>query len=210
MNFAWICFFPAFLFALDFCMAAPLSNACNSDITISKLEAIVPSSLSCSGAPYPTECRTASEALPHILQSFKSYDVTSAGAQAAILSTIAFESGDFKYQKNYFPGNPGQGTRNMQSAAFNLEYAQSIASLSNRITDAEAAGPNGIRDLLITSDDWDFGSAAWFLTTQCGEDVKDQLAQGGDAGFSAYLGCIGTTETEERQEYWSRASNVLC
>lgn len=74
------------------------------------VRAISPASASCDGAPYPLECRTAEEAAPAIELSFQSYGINTAGEAAAVLSTIAFESGNFKYQNNHFPGNPGQGS----------------------------------------------------------------------------------------------------
>ena len=190
-------------------LALAIQTAPRSALTVSQLGSIAPSSTTCAGAPHPSECRTAGQALPYILESFSKYSIDSTGAQAALLSTMAFESAEFKYQKNYFPGNPGQGTRNMQSAEFNLQYAQSIPELTNQLSAAEASGPNGARDLLISNDAWDFGSAAWFLATQCGEEVKSGLAQGGPAAFTAYIGCIGTTLTDERQEYWQKATAAL-
>ena len=189
--------------------ALPAVKIPRSTLTVAQLELIAPASNTCGGAPHPSECRTASQALPYILESFNTYSIFSPGAQAALISTIAFESAEFKYQRNYFPGNPGQGTRNMQSASFNMQYAQSIPALAGQVSNAEAAGPNGVRDLLISQDAWDFGSAAWFLTTQCGQSVQTALAQGSPDGFAAYIGCIGTTMTDDRQAYWQRAIAAL-
>lgn len=43
---------------------------------------------------------------------------------------------------HYFPSPvSGQGTRNMQSEAYNLGYAQSISELADRLEAAQAAGP---------------------------------------------------------------------
>ena len=176
-----------------------------SSLTASQLEFIAPTSNTCAGATYPSECRTAEQALPFILQSFDTYSITSAGAQAAIISTIAFESGDFKYQIHHFPNPvPGQGTRNMQSTAFNAQYATSL-----QLGTVEQAGPNEILDALISSATYDFGSAAWFLDTQCGSAVKTGLATGGMDGYMAYLTCIGTTMTPDREAYWQRANSAF-
>ena len=71
--------------------------------------------------------------LPHIVKSFQHYGISSAGVQAALLSIMAFESGNFKYSINISPGVPGQGTRNMQSPKFNMEYAMSIPALSAQL-----------------------------------------------------------------------------
>lgn len=83
---------------------------------------------------------TASRQLPQA--SFATYNITDPVTQAAVISTIAMESGDFKYVHHYFPSPvSGQGTRNMQSEAYNLGYAQSISELADRLEAAQAAGP---------------------------------------------------------------------
>ena len=92
----------------------------------------------------------------------------------------------------------------MQSAAFNLQYATSL-----QLGAVEQAGPSGVLDALISNDTYDFGSAAWFLDTQCGPDVKANLATGGLDAFTAYLGCIGTTMSPDREAYWQRAAVAL-
>lgn len=96
----------------------------------------------------------------------------------------------------------------MQSAAFNLLYAQSIPELASSI--GAAAGPNGIRDLLTSNDLYDFGSAAWFLNTQCSEAIQAGLQSQGAAGWDAYMsGCVGSPPSEDRQAYWQRAAQAL-
>lgn len=170
-------------------------------LTVSQLETIAPTSNTCEGATYAFDCRTATQALPFILESFDTYSITSPGAQAAVISTIALESDDFKYKRPYVPSpNPGQGTRNMQSAAFNHQYA-----LSLKLDSVTLLEPNQVLTRLLSNEAWDFGSAAWFLDTQCGPDVKTGLAAGGIDGFTAYLTCIGTTMTLDREAYWHRA-----
>jgi len=178
----------------------------DSHITVASLLAIAPTSDTCAGATHPLECKTAQEALAPILASFATYKITDPATQAAVVSTIAMESGDFKYSHHYFP-NPvaGQGTRNMQSAAYNLEYAQSIPELAGRLDAARAAGPEDVTDLLINSPEYDFGSAAWFLTSQCDKGVVNGLSKVGPATFSAYLGCIGAAGSAQRTEYYTTA-----
>ena len=74
---------------------------------------VAPRSGTCVGAPYPSECRTASQAVDPILKSFETYNIVSGAEMAALISLMAFETADFKYQNNYFPGNPGQGSKLM-------------------------------------------------------------------------------------------------
>ncbi|KAL6720683.1 hypothetical protein ACLMJK_002608 [Lecanora helva] len=190
--------------------ASPLTRLTprTNDLTAASLLTIAPKSNSCpaAGAKYANECRTAAQALAPIQASFQTYKITDPATQAAVISTIAFESGDFKYAIHHFPSdNPGQGTRNMQSAKFNEQYADSIPELKGAVAGAKAAGPNGIVNLLVHYADYDFGSAAWFLTSQCEKGVVEGLKKPGDAAFKAYLGCIGTSPTDDRSQYYKRA-----
>ncbi|KAI4155349.1 MAG: hypothetical protein L6R39_001271 [Caloplaca ligustica] len=121
------------------------------------LLAIAPKAGTCDGAPSPAECKTADEALSFINQSFRTYGITSLGEAAAVISIMAFESGDFKYNVNHFPGVPGQGTRNMQSPAFNLQYAQSIPALKDKLA-AAGGDPKTVLALLTANEEYDFVS----------------------------------------------------
>lgn len=181
-------------------------HARDDPLTAATLLAIAPTSNTCAGATHPLECKTAQEALAPIRASFATYKITDAATQAAVISTIALESGDFKFAHHYFPAPvAGQGTRNMQSAAYNLKYAQSIPELAPQLPAAQAAGAENVTSLLISYANYDFGSAAWFLTSQCDAGVVSGLAKGGTAAFGAYLGCIGTSSSDERTQYYTNA-----
>lgn len=80
----------------------------------SQIVTIAPKSGSCDDAPAKGECATAKQAAKFTAQSFDTYKVTSKAEQAAIISLMAFESDDFKYNKNHFPGVPGQGSKYSQ------------------------------------------------------------------------------------------------
>lgn len=79
-------------------------------ITESQILTIAPTSNTCDNAPAVGECATAKTAATYTSQSFDTYGVTSKAEQAAVLSLMAFESLDFKYNKNHFPGVAGQGS----------------------------------------------------------------------------------------------------
>lgn len=81
-----------------------------SALTTDQLLTISPNSSSCANPPAPGECATAADAVPIINDVFTSYNTTTAGEQAALLSLMAFETGDFKYNRNHFPGVAGQGS----------------------------------------------------------------------------------------------------
>lgn len=79
-------------------------------LTESQILQIAPSSNTCDNAPAKGECATAKTAAKFTALSFDTYQVTSKAEQAAIISLMAFETEEFKYNKNHFPGVPGQGS----------------------------------------------------------------------------------------------------
>ncbi|OJJ43786.1 hypothetical protein ASPZODRAFT_28057 [Penicilliopsis zonata CBS 506.65] len=192
-------------------LSGPLALAATAaaSITASQLETIAPTSNTCDNPPAAGECATADQAAPYINAAFEQYNVTSPAEQAAVLSLIAFETLDFKYSKNHFPGVPGQGTRNMQSPAFNSKYAASIPALAGNLSSV-SSDPVAVLNLLLADENYDFGSGAWFLTTQCSAEQRTQLATGSQAGWEEYISsCVGTTVTDARKAYWDRAVSVL-
>ena len=182
----------------------------------SQLLQVAPKSNTCDNSPFPIECATADQAAPYLISAMVTYGVTSLQEIAALISVIAFETKDFKYNTNHFPGLPGQGTRNMQMANFNFLYAKSIPTLATRLSAITTASSSvGLSDdqlnairALVLPDEFSWGSAAWFLTTQCAH-IRPQIRTGGHEGYTAYLQCIGTDMTEERMAYWVRANNAL-
>lgn len=178
------------------------------------IEEIAPQSKSC--AKDNDECRTGEQAAPYIFRSMARYGLFSPNQMAAVISLMAFESGDFAYKRNHFPapGRPGQGTANMQMAEFNLKYAKSIEAIQNDVSNITSvdglsnAELNRIRDLVIV-DDYNFGSGPWFLRTECGEDVVGELVTDIDAGFESYMECVGVEVDESRLEYFDRAKSAF-
>ncbi|KAE8144309.1 hypothetical protein BDV25DRAFT_171689 [Aspergillus avenaceus] len=195
--------------------AAPMSHtACSiesrsNDITKEQILAIAPDSSSCDNAPFIKECATAEVAAKNIAKSFETYKITEPAEQAAVIALMAMESGQFKYNKNHYPGVAGQGTRNMQSPAFNLEYAKSIVELSKDLASV-SSNPEGVLNILLKNEAWDFGSGAWFLVNKCTQEVRTQLKSGSEAGWKGYIStCVGTEANQSRKEYWTRAMQAL-
>jgi hypothetical protein len=189
--------------------AIPLVKKQATCLSPANLITIAPDTTSCDGAPFPSECAPASVAAPNIAQSFSLFNIDSFSAQAALVAIMLFESGDFKYKINHFPGVAGQGTRNMQSPAFNSKYADWIvaneqdAGITQGSVAAVANDPAALLDL-INTDQWSFASAAWFISTQCESQIQ-ALGDGSQASFEAYLtGCVGTTVTEDRIAGWKK------
>ncbi len=199
--------------AAPFLQSSSLEARNAGDSATAMLLAIAPSSGSCAGAPFPSECATAEQAAPFLIEAMSKYGIYSPPELSALLSLIAFETGDFKYNINHYPGRAGQGTRNMQMPQFNLEYALSIPELEAQVraitTSTTTSGLsddklNAIRALVLP-DIYSWGSVAWFLTTKCAS-ARPALQAGGQAGLEAYLGCVGTTATADRLAYWKRAN----
>ena len=93
----------------------------------------------------------------------------------------------------------------MQSPKYNLEYAQSIPALKDKLA-AAGTDPKAVLALLTADGNLDFGSAAWFLTTQCHDDTRTALQAGTKAGWESYITtCVNTTVTPQREAYWNRA-----
>ncbi|OQO04301.1 hypothetical protein B0A48_10912 [Cryoendolithus antarcticus] len=177
-------------------------------LTAANIIAIAPSTASCAGSVAQSECRTAAQAAPWLTYSFSNFGHSAFSTQAALLSLILYETANFTYSVNHYPGVPGQGTRNMQSPAFNLLYAKWLSeSCKNcrlsaaQVANAEGASVEAVLDL-VNGDEFGFGSAAWFLATQCTADVRAALATGTAEGWEAYMGCVGAQAGGERQAIW--------
>jgi hypothetical protein len=103
------------LFLLRLTGATPISFSiplvARDSLTESQMIDIAPTSANCDNPPAAGECATAKTAAKFTAQSFDTYGVTSKAEQAAIISLMAFESDDFKYNKNHFPGVAGQGSK---------------------------------------------------------------------------------------------------
>ncbi|KAH0371871.1 hypothetical protein KCU65_g1550, partial [Aureobasidium melanogenum] len=204
--------FVIFSLALPACTATPVPPCNLRPLTSADITTIAPSSASCTGAPYPAECITADDAAPWINLAFHSFGIHAFGTQAALLSLMLYESGSFKYNINHFPGVPGQGTRNMQSPAFTLKYAEWLAAnmtdsgiSMQQVQEAGKEGPVQVL-ALVNGSRWSFASAAWFLTTQCNEEISQGLATSTEEGWETYMTeCVGTTVTDDRTAIWKKA-----
>ncbi|WEW56829.1 hypothetical protein PRK78_002284 [Emydomyces testavorans] len=179
---------------------------------IEALKVICPKSAKdpCVDAPQTKgQCRTASQAAGPILRSFERYGIADKNEMAALVSLMALESVEFTYQRNIYPGRPGQGTRNMQLADWNARYAASIPELKQQL-DKGCLDRDKILDLLLSKDEYDFGSAAWYLTSQCSAEVRSGLQSGTQDGWEKYItGCVETKVSDERLQYWQKAMDEM-
>jgi hypothetical protein len=169
---------------------------------VAAIKTIMPTSDSCSGAQFPDECRTAEQAAPFISKACA--DLSPAEC-AGTIAIMGLESAELKFKHNVFPGRAGQGTANMMMANFISEYATEVVGAD------KVAGKTPDEVLaLVTPDEFNFGSAAWFLTKKCSADVRSSLKTGTDAGWADYNKCIGVDGTlPERIAYWNRAKEAF-
>ena len=89
-------------------------------------------------------------------------------------------------------------------------YAASIPAVAPQA--ASVADDPAAVLALVQPDQFSFGAAAWFLSTQCEAGVRAQLQTGTLAGWQAWVtGCVGTTTAagDARQAYWERAAAAL-
>ncbi|KAK3675432.1 hypothetical protein LTR78_004515 [Recurvomyces mirabilis] len=199
----------ALLAFINFANALPVKRAATT--SAADIVKISPATASCNNAPAAGECRNAEQAAPYIAISFQNFGINTFGEQAALLSLMLYESGNFQYSVNHYPGVPGQGTRNMQSPAFNAKYADYLANVCTncgvsaaQVSQAQTQGPAAVLQL-VNTDEWSFGSAAWFLATQCDPSVRTGLATGSQTAWEAYLQCVGTSPSASRNQIWSSA-----
>ncbi|KGQ09585.1 hypothetical protein BB8028_0004g05390 [Beauveria bassiana] len=196
-------------------VSAAASANCTADAAdAAKVKLIAPGSKSCPESL--PDCRTADQAAPFIFRSMSQYNLSSDNEIAAVIALMAFESGDFHYKHNAFPppGNPGQGTANMQSPAFNLLYAKSLDGVKEKVADVETVEglePKKLDEILalVTPDEYNFGSGPWFLVTQCPATVRDELKEDIDCGFESYMACVGVKVTDDRKAYLTRAKEAF-
>lgn len=203
----------------------PDSTQPASILTADIIAAAAPATLSCDTTTEiaDRECRDPEEAAEALNAVFLEYGLDDPTQQAAVLAYLAFESVDFGFQTNQFPGRPGQGTRSMLLFNFVYDYAldtESTAEEALALTDNlqvedivldEELNPSGIEvatqqqvlGLVIATDELSFGAAPWFLTTKC-RDTVEELKSGSLEAFNSYMvDCINTTAAPERLDKYN-------
>lgn len=178
---------------------------------------VAPASTKCADASN-TECRTNVQVAPYLLDAILKYGANSNGAVAAVVALTAFESASYQYKANKVPGEPGQGTANMQSFANNVDYANSFPELVDKVAaiglpenHAEATKEQKNTLLaLVTDDKYNFGSGPWYLTQHCEPKYLKALGDATDAAWTDYItGCVSTPDTPERDALWKAAKEAL-
>jgi hypothetical protein len=152
------------------------------------------------------ECATADQAALAFRSVFSKYGLNSLGAQAAVIAWEAFESAEFKYKINHYPGNPGQGTRCMMMPDFVTEYATHLYGPS-RV--AAASTREQVLDLANSDHESSFGGGAWFMREKCPDLIEIFNTQPDMAWANFTSVCVGTDRTRKRDDYWFKAKSEL-
>lgn len=182
---------------------APSAGSLSAD-TIKK---IMPLSGSCAGRdPQAGSCRTADQAAAPLAKAFGTYGITSKGAQAANLALIAYESGQMMYKVGLDPATPGKGTYAVMMPPNVKKYAEQLFG-ADAVT--KAATPVAILALVNANDDDAFGSASWYMSTQC-PDIQKQFDGNVDTAWTAYIStCVGGSDLAGRQPFWDAAKTAF-
>lgn len=189
----------ASLFTVAF-LAASASAATDADTKI--VLAAAPTSNTCDNAPAAGQCATAQQAVGPIISSFEQYKILTPGEQATILAWMAFESGDFKYNKaTYGDTPPGKGNRCMISPSFNAEYAKTVNN--------NEADPAAMLQKLI-ADGHEYDACAWFYSAKCSNAVKTAVQAGTKDGHTQFLKtCVQTDVTDARYKVWMQTAKAF-
>ncbi|KAJ2826366.1 hypothetical protein IWW50_002393 [Coemansia erecta] len=131
---------------------------------------------------------------------------------------MLYESGNWTYNINHFPGNIGQGTRTMMSWTNVSKYAQSIhadaytaAIGSVDVSAADNTTKTKVINLVLNNED-SFGAGFWYLKTQAPSyhNNPTALRDGSVEDFQAYVEQgIGTTWNAEREDIWTKVNSAI-
>ncbi|KAJ2450970.1 hypothetical protein EV183_003930 [Coemansia sp. RSA 2336] len=186
-------------------------------VTTAQLDQAIPKRAGpngCASAAEQAECATNEVAAAAITNAINKYDVKRRGEVVALIALMAYESADWEYNINHFPGRAGQGTRAMLMYNFISTYAQSL--YPSKITATEASSQsteamNSVRELVLNNDD-SFAAAFWYLTTVAKDYHGDEsrLRSGNIDDFKAYIeNGVHTTWDEQRGSIWKAVDAAL-
>lgn len=160
-----------------------------------------------------------SEALPHIQAALSAYGLTSAQQIAFYLSIVSVESGNLSFNRNHFPGRPGQGTRSMmmpQNLYAFLKDTPSIVSSNDVLTqvinqpydDTNSQAKEQVLNVLV-SDQYSFLPGAWWIAKGAGlvqnpscSTLADSLSSSSpEAVSNLFTQCVGVNGGDRIQNY---------
>ncbi|KAJ2016579.1 hypothetical protein GGI03_005153 [Coemansia sp. RSA 2337] len=201
------------------CSLVAVAGLCIRDsttaITLDQLNKAIPvraSDSSCSSVSTPDECAPNSRAVKAINAAISKYGVTQRGEIVALISLMAYESANWQYNVNHFPGRPGQGTRAMLMYNFIEQYAQALyPSEATLAVGSSTEALNNVRALVLNDND-SFGSAFWYLVNKAsGYHAKaDKLRSGNADDFKDYIvNGVGAGWDDTRHTIWETVNSAF-
>ncbi|KAJ2090747.1 hypothetical protein IW138_002365 [Coemansia sp. RSA 986] len=193
--------------------SAPGANAATA-ITIDQLNKAIPDRVGDNSCA-TNVCATNPQALSSINKAIAKYEVTEKGEIAALIALMAYESGDWLYNYNVYPGRPGQGTRAMLMFNFIVEYAANLHPDSTK--QILESGPmsdiimDDVLRLVLNNDD-SFGAAFWYLINKAPtyHNNPNKLRVGNLADFQDYVtNGVGATWDDSRKAAWDKTNAAL-
>ncbi|KAJ2850643.1 hypothetical protein IWW36_001754 [Coemansia brasiliensis] len=166
------------------------------------------------------ECALNSAAVSPINKAIRKYKVASRGEIVATLAWMLYESDNWKYNINHFPGNIGQGTRTMMSWNYVSQYAkqlhpneyeQAVGSSGDDVSSANNSTKTAVIDLVLNNDD-SFGAGFWYLTTQAPSfhNNPSKLRDGNMQDFQEYVQSgIVTSWNSDREAIWTTVNDAI-
>ncbi|KAI0233880.1 hypothetical protein L0F63_001560 [Massospora cicadina] len=198
-----------------------------SSLTTAKLETAMPS---CGRAKAGAEGEniSCSRALPYIQRALNQYNLVTPEQMAFYISVISVETANLSYNRNHFPGRPGQGTRSMmmpdnlhvffKSSPKILKDHPELTQIAEKSTkDMSNVDKEKLLNVLM-QDEYSFLPGAWWIS-EGGEKLmkpncnhfKSKLTQGASKSTIDDLNtnCLGVGEDPTRFMAYRRALKAV-
>ncbi|KAI0244554.1 hypothetical protein L0F63_007102, partial [Massospora cicadina] len=200
-----------------------------SSLTAAKLETAM-SSCGRAMAGAEGENISCNKALPYIKQAFDQYNLVTPEQMAFYISVISVESSNLSYNRNHFPGRPGQGTRSMMMPENLHAFLNSSPKILKDHPELTQIAKKSAKDMsnndkekllnVLMQDEYSFLPGAWWIS-EGGEKLmkpscnhfKSKLIQGASKSTIDDLNtnCLGVGKDPARIMVYHRALEaVMC
>ena len=179
---------------------------------------------------FAPNCPDSEAAASALNDAFRAYGLDTLGQIAGLTAYMAYESGDFVYDKNVFPGRPGQGTKCMLMFPHLYNFAISFPELKPQVLNLSPDGAktttgvtssnyeelfdpdteNKIRELVVSGDKYTYKCAAWFVTSYPGATCDKTVLNSGLEGFKETMNtCFYAAINDDRISKWCATAKAL-
>ena len=212
--------------------AAPTYTPFQADVVIGNITAdqVRQFAPGTAGCPVSTlECTSCQDTADGLNEAFSAYNFMTLGQKAGMIAYMEFESVDFTYNTNQFPGRPGQGTKCMLMPPHLYNFVNSFPELQPQLQSLSPyAAKDGVNwgnyDALFPDDNtrnqiralvlpnkYTFKCATWFMTSYPAATCdKTALNYGLDGWVKTMQSpCFGVEVTADRTAKYCSAMKVL-